>query len=315
MAEPAAPDASPADPGRAFGGVARLFGNDGLARLQSGHVCVVGVGGVGSWAAEALARCGVGTITLIDLDHIADSNLNRQVHALHSTLGAAKVEVMRARLLDIAPRCRVHAVDAFIDPGNVASLVPADAVVIDAIDAPRAKAALIALCRARAQKVVVCGAAGGRTDPLCLTSDDLALTRGDALLAGVRARLRRDHGFSREAGRRFGVVALYSTEAPARGQAGGRGPADAGAHAGADADADAGADAGADAARDGGAGAPLSCAGYGSLVTVTAPMGMAAAALALRALVPPAGRKAQAPAPVSATAAQAMAVPSAAERA
>ena len=306
MNEPAMPDAAmPADPARAFGGVARLFGDAGLARLQCAHVCVVGVGGVGSWAAEALARCGVGTITLIDLDHIAESNLNRQVHALQSTLGAAKVEVMRARLLDIAPGCRVNAVDEFIDPGNVAHLVPADAVVVDAIDAPRAKAALIALCRERGQTVIVCGAAGGRTDPLRLASDDLALTRGDALLAGVRARLRRDHGFSREAGRRFGVLAVYSTEPPARTTAGGR--AGAAVAAGVDAGPDAGPDAGANAMAGGGA--PLSCAGYGSLVTVTAPMGMAAAALAMRALNPPAGRKApSAPAAPGASAALACTV-------
>ncbi len=173
------------------------------------------------------------------------------------TLGAAKVEVMRARLNDIAPDCRVHAVDAFVEPDTVEALVPADALVLDAIDAPRAKAALIARCRARGQTVIVCGAAGGRTDPLRLTSGDLALTRGDALLAGVRARLRRDHGFPREAGRRFGVIAVHSTE-PAAGR--GR------------------------VAPAPGGGAPLSCAGYGSLVTVTAPMGMAAAALAIDAL-------------------------------
>ncbi len=274
MADPAACELPAPDTARAFGGVARLFGAAGLARLQSGHVCVVGVGGVGSWAAEALARCGVGEITLIDLDHIAESNLTRQIHALQSTLGAAKVGVMRDRLLDIAPACRVNAVDEFIDPDNVAQLVPERAVVVDAIDSARAKAALIALCRQRGQAVIVCGAAGGRTDPLRLTHDDLALTRGDALLAGVRARLRRDHGFPREAGRRFGVVAVFSTEPPARGAAEDGEPASAAAGAG---------------------GAPLNCAGYGSLVTVTAPMGMAAAALALRALNPPAGRKAAAP--------------------
>ncbi len=245
------------DRDRAFGGVARLYGEPALARLGEAHVCVVGVGGVGSWAAEALARSGVGSLTLIDLDHVAESNLNRQIHALHSTLGSAKVEVMRARLNDIAPDCRVHAVDAFVEPDTVEALVPADALVLDAIDAPRAKAALIARCRARGQRVIVCGAAGGRTDPLRLTSGDLALTRGDALLAGVRARLRRDHGFPREAGRRFGVIAVHSTE-PAAGR--GR------------------------VAPAPGGGAPLSCAGYGSLVTVTAPMGMAAAALAIEAL-------------------------------
>lgn len=249
---------------RAFGGVARLYGDAGLARLLAAHVCVVGIGGVGSWAAEALARSGVGALTLIDLDHVAESNLNRQVHALQSTLGAAKVSVMRDRLGDIAPHCRVSAVDAFIDPDNVAQLVPADAIVLDAIDAPRAKAALIALAKGRRQTVIVCGAAGGRTDPLQLCSTDLALTRGDALLAGVRARLRRDHGFSREAGRRFDVIAVHSTQLPApRRAAGGS----------------------ADVQEGLGAGAPLSCAGYGSLVTVTAPMGMAAASLVMQALL------------------------------
>lgn len=215
---------------------------------------MVGVGGVGSWAAEALVRSGLGAITLIDLDHVAESNLNRQIHALHSTLGAAKVSVMHDRLRDIAPDCRVQATDAFIDPGNVMQLVPEGAVVVDAIDAPRAKAALIALCRARAQALVVCGAAGGRSDPLALAEDDLALIRGDALIAAVRARLRREHGFPREPGRRFGVSVIHSREAPA-------------------------------GTRGAGAGAGLSCAGYGSVVTVTAAMGMAAAARAIRAII------------------------------
>ena len=234
--------------------MARLHGEAGLACLRAAHACVVGVGGVGSWAAEALVRSGVGTLTLIDLDHVAESNLNRQIHALQSTLGAAKVAVMRERLLDIAPDCDVRAVDAFIDPGNVAQLVPETAVVVDAIDAPRAKAALIALCHARAQALVVCGAAGGRSDPLALAEDDLALIRGDALIAAVRARLRREHGFPREAGRRFGVSVINSREAPA-------------------------------GTRGGDAGAGLSCAGYGSVVTVTAAMGMAAAARTIRAII------------------------------
>ena len=260
-AEPPGPPVPPVPPvpdddraGRAFGGVARVFGDAGLARLRAAHVCVVGIGGVGSWAAEALARSGVGHLTLIDLDHIAESNLNRQVHALGSTLGASKITVMRDRLLDIAPDCRIELVDDFIDPDNVALRVPAEAIVIDAIDSPRAKAALIALCRRRSQPVIVCGAAGGRTDPLRLSIDDLALTRGDALLAAVRARLRREHGFTRETGRAFGVPVIHSSEPPA----GGGGP------------------------RAPGGGAPLACAGYGSMVTVTATMGMAAAAHAIR---------------------------------
>ncbi len=247
---------------RAFASVARLFGETGLARLQAAHVCVVGVGGVGSWAAEALVRSGVGAITLVDLDHVAESNLNRQVHALGSTLGAAKVEAMRARLLDIAPDCRIDAVDDFIDPLNVNELLPAGCAVLDAIDAPRAKAALIALCVARGQPLVVCGAAGARTDPLALALDDLALVRGDALLAGVRARLRRDHGFPREAGRRFGVSAVHSRQQPMSRSFGK-------VHAGADA----------------GAGSPLACAGYGSIVTVTATLGMVAAARLIDVIV------------------------------
>jgi len=193
---------------------------------------VAGVGGVGSWAAEALARSGVGALTLIDLDHVAESNINRQVHALEATLGAAKGETMARRIAQISPACVVH--------------------VVDAIDQPRAKAAIVALAVARGQPLVVCGAAGGVTDGLTLRRGDLAHTRGDPLLASVRARLRRHHGFARELEREFAVDALYFA-----GARGGR--------------------QGGDAAP----GAPLACAGYGSIVTVTAAMGFAAAGLAI----------------------------------
>lgn len=249
---------------RRFTGTARLFGEAGFARLAGAHVAVVGIGGVGSWAAEALARCGVGRLTLVDGDHLAESNLNRQVHAIDSTLGQAKVEAMAARIAAIAPHCAVEPVDAFVEAGDPLAAVPAGAgVVIDAIDAPRAKAALVAACLARRQPIVVCGAAGGRTDPLRLRSDDLALTRGDALLSSVRARLRREHGLPREAGRRFRVTAVYSDE-PAR-------AAEPCAIEG-------------ELPVPGVGGAPLACAGYGSVVTVTAAMGLAAAAIAMRAL-------------------------------
>ena len=241
---------------RRFGGLARLVGSLGLARLAAAHVCVVGVGGVGSWSAEALARSGVGRLTLIDLDHIAESNINRQVHALEATLGAAKIEVMRERIAQISPSCKVERVDDFVTADNASALIPPDAWLIDAIDQPRAKAAMIALARGRGQPVVVCGAAGARTDPLALVRDDLALTRGDALLASVRARLRREYAFPREAGRRFGVTAIYSRQLPAGGTA---------------------------PALD--SGAPLACAGYGSVVTVTATMGLAAAAWVMDAIV------------------------------
>ena len=251
---------------RRFSSVARVYGDAGAARLARSHVVVVGIGGVGSWAAEALARSGVGRLTLIDLDHVAESNINRQVHALSSTLGAAKVEVMAARIHDISPACTVRTVDAFIEPGAEDALIPADAdVVIDAIDAVRAKASLIAWCVARRLPIVVCGAAGGRTDPLRLQVDDLARTQGDALLSSVRARLRKEHGFARaDAARkrgpdkglppRFGVEAIFSPEQ------------------------------GAGTRVTVGGGMPLACAGYGSLVTVTAAMGLAAASRVLSLL-------------------------------
>ncbi len=261
MPETASGDASAqlgiaSDRERRFGSLSRLYGEPAQNRLAAAHVCVVGVGGVGSWSAEALARSGVGRLTLIDLDHIAESNINRQVHALNATLGASKIEVMRDRIAQISPDCVVTTVDDFVTADNAGQLIPGDAWLIDAIDQPRAKAAMIALARGRGQPVVVCGAAGARTDPLALTRDDLALTRGDALLASVRARLRREHGFPREAGRRFGVVALYSREVP------GAAPPAACAP-----------------------GAPLACAGYGSAVTVTGTMGFAAAAWVIDAIV------------------------------
>lgn len=243
---------------RRFGGVARLYGEAGAQRIASAHAVVVGVGGVGSWVAEALARCGIGRLTLIDLDHVSESNVNRQVHALDSTLGASKVATMAERIADISPRTAVVQVDDFVTVDNVGSLLAADAdVVVDAIDAPRAKAALIATCTARGVPVVVCGGAGGRIDPLALRRTDLADAKGDALLASVRARLRRDHAFPRERGVRFGVEAIWS-------------PAPAG---------------GARPESPGEAGMPLACSGYGSVVMVTAAMGFAAASDAVAALL------------------------------
>ncbi len=245
---------------RRFGGVARLYGAAALQRLAAAHVVVVGVGGVGSWAAEALARSGVGRLSLIDLDHVAESNINRQVMALESTVGAAKVQAMAVRCRDIAPGCRVDPIEEFVTADNVATLLPPADALIDAIDQPRAKAALIARARRLRLPLVVCGGAGGRSDPLRLQRSDLALARGDALLASVRARLRREHGFPREAGHRFDVLAVHSSEPMA------------------------GRDAAA-AALSAGAGAPLACAGYGSIVTVTAALGLAAAQTAIDRLL------------------------------
>ncbi len=253
---------------RRFGGVARLYGEAGARRIASAHAVVVGVGGVGSWVAEALARCGIGRLTLIDLDHVSESNVNRQIHALDSTLGASKVATMAARIADISPVTVVVQVDDFVTVGNVDALLAADAdVIVDAIDAPRAKAALIAACCARGVPVVVCGGAGGRVDPLALRRTDLADAKGDALLASVRARLRRDHAFPRERGVRFGVEAIWS-------------PAPAG---------------GARPESPGEAGMPLACSGYGSVVMVTAAMGFAAASDAVTAILrgPVASRRAE----------------------
>lgn len=245
--------------GRRFASLGRLFGDGGLARLWSARVVVVGIGGVGSWAVEALARSGVGQLDLIDMDHVAESNINRQVHALDSTLGAAKIEAMRARIADISPQCRLRLHDEFAEPGNVDRLIDASAdFIIDATDQVRAKAALVALARERSQGLLVCGAAGGRTDPLALREEDIALIKGDALMSSLRARLRREHGFPREPGRKFGVRAVYSTQATASGVA---------------------------LAGTGEAGAPLACAGYGSIVTVTAAMGLAAASVAMREML------------------------------
>jgi len=253
----AAPDA------RRFGGTSRLLGEAAFARLQGAHVAVVGVGGVGSWSAEALARSGVGALTLIDMDHVAESNLNRQVHALESTVGAHKGAVMAARIAQIAPHCRVGVIDDFVTAENAAQLLPVDAVILDAIDQPRAKAAMIALCVARAQPLVVCGAAGAVIDALSLQRGDLATSRADPLLASVRARLRRDHGFPREPARRFGVQALWFATQRVEQRGCAVEP-----------------------------GAALSCAGYGSLVTVTAALGLAAAGVAIElATSPPTKRR------------------------
>ena len=298
---------------RRFASVARVYGEAGCQRLWQSHVVVVGIGGVGSWAAEALARSGVGRLTLIDLDHVAESNINRQVHALTSTLGAAKVEVMAQRIRDISPDISVHPVDEFIEPGQEEKLIPADAdLVIDAIDAVAAKASLIAWCVANDKPVIACGAAGGRTDPLQLRVEDLSRTTGDALLSSVRARLRRHHGFPRGDGSAMpsSVSRAETSNVPAHSAtqegegAPGHVPAqDAQPFRSAQTVPPSRRRRKGDPSRFGvpvihspeqiagtrpkgeGSGMPLACAGYGSLVTVTASMGLAAASQAIAQLL------------------------------
>ena len=250
---------------RRFGGVRRLYGAGSLERLERAHVCVIGVGGVGSWTAEALARSGVGRLTLIDPDHVAESNINRQVHALEGTLGMAKVQAMAERLREIHPGCEVRGVEEFLDGMNVTRLLVADFdAVVDAIDDTRAKTALVVHCRNRRLPLICVGGAGGRRDPARVRIADLAQTTQDPLLAKLRANLRRWHGYPREPGRRFGVPCVYSTEPLMRPQA----------------------DGGACDERPGdGRWHGLNCAGYGSSVCVTATFGLMAAAHTIERLL------------------------------
>ncbi|SEL60007.1 tRNA cyclic N6-threonylcarbamoyladenosine(37) synthase TcdA [Halomonas daqiaonensis] len=196
-----------------FGGIRRLYGQRAAERFRRAHVVVVGVGGVGSWTVEALARSGIGKLTLIDLDDVCVSNVNRQLHALDGTIGRPKVEVLAERCRAIQPGIEVVADTAFVTPTNLAERIPDDADhVVDAIDSVVAKAALIAWCKRRKLAITVTGAAGGQTDPTRIRVADLTRTEHDPLLAKVRARLRRDFGFSRNPKRRFSVECIYSDE-------------------------------------------------------------------------------------------------------
>jgi tRNA A37 threonylcarbamoyladenosine dehydratase len=258
---------SPPDNERRFGGLSRLYGAEGAARIAAAHVCVIGIGGVGSWAAEALARSGIRRLTLIDLDHVAESNINRQIQADDATLGQAKVLAMRERIACINPRCAVATIEEFIDPENVATLLPACAAVIDAIDQVRAKAALAAHCKRHQIPLIMTGGAGGRIDPTRVCIDDLARTTQDALASKVRARLRAEYGFPRDPKKKFGIDCVYSIEPIQR-------PANESCDI----------DEGGSKQGAGGQISGLNCAGYGSSVAVTAAFGMAAAARVLSLL-------------------------------
>jgi tRNA A37 threonylcarbamoyladenosine dehydratase len=200
-----------------FGGVARLFGRAGLERLQAAHVCVIGVGGVGSWTVEALARTGVGALTLVDLDDVCVTNVNRQLPALEGQIGRPKVTVLAERVRLINPECRVETVHEFFTPATAAALLaPPFDFVVDAVDRMSIKALLIAGCRERGKPVITIGAAGGRRDPTRIRSGDIG-EAGDELLRQVRKKLRRVHGFTTGAYRgitRMGIRAVWSEEAP-----------------------------------------------------------------------------------------------------
>ena len=240
-----------ADLERRFGGLRRLYGDAAYLRIRAAHIAVVGVGGVGSWTAEALARSGVAALTLVDLDHVSESNVNRQVQALGSTLGMAKVDALKSRIADIHPGCVVAGVEEFVDAANWPGLLPRDAdVVVDACDDVAAKAVLAAWARERHAALICVGAAGGKRAPQAIEVEDLANTTHDPLLSSLRQRLRKFHAAPRAG--RIGVRCVFSREAVKRPEAEGEA-----------CDVD----------------GTLNCAGYGSSVMVTSSFGMTAAAV------------------------------------
>lgn len=241
---------------RRFAALDRLYGTTGGARIRAAHVVVVGIGGVGSWAAEALARSGVGRLSLIDLDHVAESNINRQIHAVTASLGQAKVLAMRDRIHSFYPECEVQCIDAFVEADQCTTLFPADAdAVIDACDQVRVKAALAAWSLSAQPIFVASGAAGGKRHAQFAEVDDLARVTHDPLLAKVRYQLRRQFAAARGA-KKIGVHCVFSREVVA--------PPDASCGV----------------AGDG----SLNCAGFGSLVSVTATFGLCAAGHVLNQL-------------------------------
>jgi len=250
---------------RRFGGMARLFGVSGAEQIANAHVMVVGIGGVGSWVAESLARSGVRELTLVDMDHIAESNINRQIHALESTLGQAKVLAMKDRIAQINPECCVHVVDDFVTPDNwtnILSQVQGDAqsaspisAFVDACDQVKAKVAMADWAIRHKKFLVTLGAAGGKREAHRVEQGDLSLVTHDPLLAQLRYRLRKEKGAPKD-GKKMGVRCVFSRENVA--------PPDA--SCGVEGDGS------------------LNCHGYGSVVTVTASFGMLASSLILNFL-------------------------------
>jgi tRNA A37 threonylcarbamoyladenosine dehydratase len=238
---------------RRFGGLERLYGVAGAQRIREAHVAVIGIGGVGSWAAEALARSGVGRLTLVDLDHVSESNINRQIHALTQTVGQSKVQAMRERIAGIHPACEVTCVEEFVEPENWPAILGGQVdAVIDACDQVRAKVAMAQHARANRQLFVSVGAAGGKRLAHKVDIEDLAAVTHDPLLAQLRYQLRRQHQAPRE-GKKIGVACVFSREAVA--------PPDASCAIEGD--------------------GSLNCHGYGSVVAVTATFGQCAAGWAL----------------------------------
>jgi tRNA A37 threonylcarbamoyladenosine dehydratase len=249
-----------------FASLARVYGETEVSQIHHSHICIVGIGGVGSWAAEALARSGVGELTLVDGDTISRSNSNRQIHTLESTLGRSKVEVMCARILDINPECKVHTIENNIDDGNLREILERKYQdknydgVIDAIDSIKYKATMIYCCKRNKIPIVTTGGAGGLTDPTRVEVKDLTKTWNDPLAASVRARLRFKYNYSRNLQRSFAVPCVFSSEQQRYPDKEGR-PC---------------------FSKPGVSGLSLDChSGYGSSVMVTASFGFAAASCML----------------------------------
>lgn len=247
---------------RRFGGIGRLYGEPALERFRAAHVCVIGVGGVGSWVVEALARSAIGHLTLIDLDNVAESNINRQIQALSSTIGMPKIEALRQRIAEINPFCQVTLVEDFIDLENIETLVANQGFdyVVDAIDSVKPKAALIAWCSANRMPLVVVGGAGGQIDPTKVEIRDLARTEQEPLLKKVRKLLRAQYGFSRGEKQKYHIDAVFSMEPLRYPETGDACEIDDNGITG------------------------LNCAGFGSCMVVTATFGMVTAGQVLRRL-------------------------------
>ena len=249
---------------RRFGGVRRLYGEAGIKKLQGSHIVVIGIGGVGSWTAEALARNAIGQITLIDLDNISESNVNRQLHAVDGAFGKAKVSAMHERILSINPHCFVIEIEDFITIENLESLLNFQCdVIVDCIDDAQAKIALADFCKRKQLPLIMAGSAGGRLDPTRAQVADLAFVTGDRLLSKVRNQLRRDYAFPKASNTKrsakFGIDCVYSDEQAIK-------PESA-------------------CEVDSSAITGLNCAGYGSSVCVTAPFGFTVAQLAIQKIL------------------------------
>ncbi|AGF47100.1 family 1 dinucleotide-utilizing molybdopterin and thiamine biosynthesis protein [Candidatus Kinetoplastibacterium desouzaii TCC079E] len=249
---------------RRFHGVSKLYGEDALNLFKESHVAVIGIGGVGSWVVESLARSGIGTITIVDLDHISESNINRQIHAMTSTIGKSKITSMADRIAEINPSCNVICKDDFISQDNINEILTDKySVIIDCIDQIHAKLAISLFSKINDYPLFICGGAGGKTDFFSLKSGDISLATHDALLSKLRSKIRKSFDFQYYLNKnknkrkpKIGLCALWFAQPTIYPNI-------------------------CNANFSGG----LACAGYGSLVTCTASMGFAAANLALNNIV------------------------------